>query len=100
MKIKVLGPAASFFFVGAWVLAANAAAQDSATLAKAKVEAEAKGYIFETSRDAIVAKAKKEGKLVVFSSQDAETIRAAADAFRKKYPFIDVKATEIAGTDT
>jgi ABC-type Fe3+ transport system substrate-binding protein len=69
-------------------------------LLKAKTEAETKGYIFETSHDVIVAKAKKEGKLVVFSSQDADPIRAAADAFRKKYPFIDVKATEIAGTDT
>ena len=68
-------------------------------LSKAKTEAETKGYIFETNHDAIVAKAKKEGKLVVFSSQDAEPIRAAADAFRKKYPFIDVKATEIGGTD-
>ena len=100
MKIKVLGPAASFFFLGAWVLAANAAAQSSATLSKAKAEAEAKGYIFETSRDAIVAKAKKEGKLVVFSSQEAEAIRGVTDAFRKKYPFIDVKTSEIAGTDT
>jgi len=37
-------------------------------LLKAKTEAETKGYIFETSHDVIVAKAKKEGKLVVFSS--------------------------------
>src|SRR5262245_9616112 len=92
--------AAILFFLGAWVFATTAAAQSSAVLLKGKTEAETKGYIFETSRDAIVAKAKKEGKLVVFSSQDAEPIRAAADAFRKKYPFIDVKATEIAGTDT
>ena len=100
MNIKILSPAAIFFFLGASIFATTAAAQGSAMLLKAKTEAETKGYIFETSRDAIVAKAKKEGKLVVFSSQDAETIRAAADAFRKKYPFIDVKATEIAGTDT
>ncbi len=100
MNIKILSAAAIFFFLGAWVFATTAAAQGSAMLLKAKTEAEAKGYIFETSRDAIVAKAKKEGKLVVFSSQDADTIRAAADAFRKKYPFIDLKATEIAGTDT
>ncbi len=100
MKIEIHGPAAIFFFLGAWIFAATAAAQSSAMLSKAKVEAEAKGYIFETSRDAIVAKAKNEGKLVVFSSQDAEAIRVVADAFRKKYPFIELKATEIAGTDT
>jgi iron(III) transport system substrate-binding protein len=86
--------------LGASALATTAAAQSSAALLKAKTEAETKGYIFETSRDAIVAKAKKEGKLIVFSSQDADPLRAVADAFRKKYPFIDVKATEIAGTDT
>ncbi len=83
MKIQIHGPAAIFFFLGAWVLAASAAAQSGAMLSKAKAEAEAKGYIFETSRDAIVAMAKKEGKLVVFSSQEADTIRAVAEAFRK-----------------
>jgi iron(III) transport system substrate-binding protein len=100
MKIRVLAQGAILFFLGAWVVATAAAAQSSAPLSKAKTEAETKGYIFETTHDAIVAKAKKEGKLVVFSSQDAETIRATADAFRKRYPFIDVKASEIAGTDT
>jgi len=100
MKVKVLGSAAIFCFLGAWLFSTTAAAQTSATLSKAKLEAETKGYIFETSRDAIVAKAKKEGKLVVFSSQEADAIGAVADAFRKKYPFIDVKGTEIAGTDT
>jgi iron(III) transport system substrate-binding protein len=100
MKVKVLGSATIFFFLGAWLFSTTAAAQSSATLSKAKVQAETKGYIFDTSRDAIVAKAKQEGKLVVFSSQEADAIRAVADAFRKKYPFIDVKGTEIAGTDT
>ncbi len=100
MKSKIHGPAAILFFLGAWVFAATAAAQGSAMLLKAKTEAETKGYIFEISHDVIVAKAKKEGKLVVFSSQDADAIRATADAFRKKYPFIDVRATEIAGTET
>jgi len=100
MKIRVLTQITICCFLGVWALDTTAAAQTNPGLLKAKTEAEAKGYIFETSRDAILAKAKKEGKLVVFSSQDAETIRAAADAFRKKYPFIDVKATEIAGTDT
>jgi iron(III) transport system substrate-binding protein len=100
MKRKTIALAPIFFFVGAWISAGAAAAQSGPSLLEAKTEAEKKGYLFETSRDAIVAKAKKEGKLVVFSSQDADTIRAATDAFRKKYPFIDVKASEIAGTDT
>jgi iron(III) transport system substrate-binding protein len=100
MKVKVLVPAAIFIFLGAWVFATTAAAQGSAMLSKAKKEADAKGYIFETSHDAIVAKAKKEGKVVVFSSQDADAIRATVEAFRKKYPFIEVDAKEIAGTDT
>jgi ABC-type Fe3+ transport system substrate-binding protein len=100
MEIRAFSQAAILFFVGTWVCSTTVVAQSSAALSKAKAEAETRGYIFETSRDAIIEKAKKEGKLVVFSSQDADTIRAAADAFRKKYPFIDVKATEIAGTDT
>jgi iron(III) transport system substrate-binding protein len=100
MKSKVLASATVFLCLGAWFLSTTAAAQSSAALSKAKAEAEAKGYVFETSRDAIVAKAKQEGRLVVYSSQDAEAMRAVADAFRKKYPFIEVKATEIAGTDT
>jgi iron(III) transport system substrate-binding protein len=100
MKSKIHGPAVIFFILGAWILAANAAAQSDQALSKAKAEAEAKGYIFESSRDAIVAKAKKEGKVVVFSSQDADAIRATVEAFRKKYPFIEVDAKEIAGTDT
>ena len=57
---------------GSSVMAASAAP----ALLKAKQEAEAKGYIFEINRDDIVAKAKKEGKLKVFSSLDAPTIKA------------------------
>ena len=37
---------------------------------------------------------------MVLSSQDAAAVDATAKAFRKKYPFIDVKASEIGGTDT
>ena len=89
------------FFVEAWVggFELNAMSHGG-DLKKAKREAESRGYIFETSHDAIVAKAKKEGRLVVFSSQDSNAINATAEVFRKKYPFIDVMATEIAGTET
>jgi hypothetical protein len=47
----------------------------------------------------IIANAKKEGKLRVMGSLDAQTLKALNDAFRKKYPFIDSNAQEIAGTD-
>ena len=46
MNIKILSPAAIFFFLGASIFATTAAAQGSAMLLKAKTEAETKGYIF------------------------------------------------------
>jgi len=78
---------------------ANAAAAGAA-LQKAKQEAESKGFIFEVSRDEIIAKAKKEGKLRVISSLEMENLKPVSEAFKKKYPFIDIRAEEIAGTDT
>jgi ABC-type glycerol-3-phosphate transport system substrate-binding protein len=69
-------------------------------LQKAKQESEAKGFIFETSRDEIIAKARKEGKLRVLTSLENESLKPVAEAFKKKYPFIDLRAEEIAGTDT
>jgi len=90
----------SVFMLASWIAITAAAAQPSAALQQAKKDAEAKGFIFAASHDEIVARAKKEGKLVVLSSQDAASIEATAKAFKKKYPFIDVKASEIGGTDT
>jgi ABC-type Fe3+ transport system substrate-binding protein len=65
------------------------AAQSSAALAKAKKEAETKGYTFETSRDEILARAKKEGSLRALLGFDIPTIKALRDGFTKKYPFIN-----------
>jgi iron(III) transport system substrate-binding protein len=76
------------------------AASASPAVAKAKREAEAKGYIFETSRDEIVAKAKKEGALRVLASSSPETLAPLAKAFRQKYPFIDARAQEITREDS
>lgn len=76
------------------------AATAPGALQKAKQDAEAKGFIFETSRNEIVAKARKEGKLRVITSLEMENLKPVADAFKKKYPFIDLRAEEIAGTDT
>ena len=80
-------------------LSLHAATAPSA-LQKAKQDAEAKGFIFETSHDEIVAKARKEGKLRVVTSLEMETLKPVSEAFKKKYPFIDLRAEEIAGTDT
>ena len=86
---------------GPWFLAASlfAAAAPNAALQKAKQAAEAKGYVFFTSRDEIVERAKKEGKLRVQSSQEPRAIKAMAEAFKKKYPFIDVRAEELIGLE-
>ena len=76
------------------------AASASPPLVKAKQEAEAKGYVFFSSHEEIVAQAKKEGKLHVLSSLEHEVLKAAAEAFRKKYPFINVRWEEVGGTET
>ena len=72
----------------------------SPALQKAKQESESKGFLFETSTDEIVAKAKKEGRLRVLTSLDIDALKLVADAFKKKYPFIDLRTEEIAGTDS
>jgi len=69
-------------------------------VAKAKRDAEAKGYIFESSRDEIVAKAKKEGTLRGLASSSPETLAPLVKAFRQKYPFIDARVNEITREDS
>jgi hypothetical protein len=92
---------AAFFIVGSWVetSAGQAASAPSTSLLKAKQEAEAKGYVFVTTHQEIVERAKKEGKLRVFSSQEPPAIKAMAAAFKQKYPFIDVRAEELIGME-
>jgi len=98
MKVKCLWVAA-FLFIS-WVEVSSAvAATPSAALLKAKQEAEARGYLFHTTHDEIVALAKKEGKLRVFASQEPPSIKAIASAFKQKYPFIDVQAQELIGME-
>jgi hypothetical protein len=98
MKAGYLWVAAFFFTLSVETLGALAATP-SASLLKAKQDAEARGYLFHTSRDEIVARAKKEGKLRVFSSQEPPAIKAMAAAFKQKYPFIDVQARELIGLE-
>ena len=90
---------ASFLLILGLPAAVLGAAAGSA-LQKAKQESEAKGFIFETSRDEIIAKAKKEGRLRVLTSLEIESLKPVSEAFKKKYPFIDLRAEEISGTDT
>jgi ABC-type Fe3+ transport system substrate-binding protein len=75
------------------------AAAPNPALAKARQEAEAKGYIFESSHDEVVAKAKKEGKLRVLSTMESAVIKAMRDAFKKKYPFIDLQVQELGSVE-
>ena len=92
--------AALFFITGSCFINPDAfAASPAPDLLKAKGEAEAKGFIFETSHDEIVAKAKKEGRLRTLSSLDPDTHKAMTESFKKKYPFIDVQMQEITGTE-
>ena len=76
-----------------------AASVGNPSLLKSKQAADAKGYIFLTTHDEIVAQAQKERKLHVLSSLDAQVLKASAEGFKKKYPFIDVRCEEVSGTE-
>ena len=85
-----------------WGLVPNSAALSASSsdlVAKAKQEAESKGYIFVSNRDEIVAKAKKEGRLRAITGLSTSAIKPMVEAFRKKYPFLEVHVEEIEGTE-
>jgi spermidine/putrescine-binding protein len=94
---SIIGFLCALQLLGTFGLAYGAAPAPG--LLKAKQEAEAKGYMFEGSRDEIIAKAKKEGRLRALSSLEGPTIKAMADAFRSEYPFLNVHVEELTGTD-
>jgi iron(III) transport system substrate-binding protein len=101
MKIDPCMRALLFFLLGSSVLTMNgSAAESSAALLKAKKDAEAKGFIFETSRDAIVAKAKQEGAVKVLSGLDPSVYPSIMEGFKKKYPFLKIDMLEITGPDS
>jgi iron(III) transport system substrate-binding protein len=101
MKIGSFRRVMLFLILGAFVLPqAATAAESSAALLKAKKDAESKGFIFETSRDEIVAKAKKEGTLKVLSGLDPSVYSSMMEGFKKKYPFLKVEMVEITGPDS
>ena len=95
--IRILG--AVLFSSLIWVSGVAAATANPA-LSKARQEAEAKGYIFVSHHDEIVAMAKKEGKIRVLTGLESDNIKPMADAFKKKYPFLDFYIKEISGTES
>jgi iron(III) transport system substrate-binding protein len=82
-----------------WLSSNLLAAAANPAVTKAKQDAEAKGYVFLASKDEIVANAKKEGNLRVLGSLDKASLNVLAEAFKKKYPFINARAEEINGTE-
>ena len=97
MKTTLIGLAAVFTALCLQTFDVLAAA--APPLLKAKQEAESRGYAFVTSFDEIVAQAKEGRELRILSAEDPNVIKATAEAFQKKYPFINVRAEGIEGTD-
>ncbi|MBI2987338.1 MAG: extracellular solute-binding protein [Deltaproteobacteria bacterium] len=94
---KIVGSFTLFVFL---ILAPTHADAASPTLQQAKKEAEAKGYIFFTTHDEIVAMAKKEGKLRVMTSLGNQNFKPLINGFKQKYPFItDIYIEDISGRD-
>ena len=89
-----------FLLILSMMTSTGDAADAASAVTKAKQEAEAGGYAFELSHDDIVSKAKREGRLRILTSLESEKLKPVAEAFRKKYPFIELRAEEIGGTDT
>jgi ABC-type Fe3+ transport system substrate-binding protein len=83
-------------FILLWSWLPGFAASGNSALLKARQEAESKGYVFFTNRDEILSKAKREGKLRVQASLGPE-LKATTEAFRKKYPFIDLDIEMLKG---
>ncbi len=75
-----------------WGSTAHAATADPGLI---KAKAEARGYVFDSSHEEILAKAKKEGALRGLLGFDAPTIKALREGFRKKYPFINTHFEEV-----
>ena len=101
MNVILMRAFTLIFLVGLLVLPAGGlAGEPGGVLLQAKKETEAKGFIFETSHDEIVAKAKKEGSLKVLSGSDPSIYPSMMESFKKKYPFMKIEMVEITGPDS
>jgi ABC-type Fe3+ transport system substrate-binding protein len=75
------------------------AASGASALDQAKADAAAKGMMFVTTHDEIVAKAKEEGSLRALLSFGKEVQKPIIDSFTKAYPFIKLELQETTGSD-
>jgi len=97
VRNMILHPVTILFLLLA--VAINAGA-DTASLLKAKKDAEAKGFVFVASHDEIVALSRKEGKLGVVTGLEAANFKPLISGFKQKYPFFsDIQIKEISGTE-
>jgi ABC-type Fe3+ transport system substrate-binding protein len=87
----------AFLLQGLWIAPGALAQSPSPALLKAKQEAQARSYIFETNRDEILANAKKEGRLRVLSGFESAVRSRMVSSFKRKYPFSDVEIDETGG---
>jgi ABC-type Fe3+ transport system substrate-binding protein len=87
------------FILVTWTVLETFAASAASNLLAAKQEADGKGYVFITNHDEVVNKAKREGKVRAIVNMDRFNLKATIAAFRKKYPFIEVDAQGVAGSD-
>jgi ABC-type glycerol-3-phosphate transport system substrate-binding protein len=100
MSARLFGRAVLFSaLVSLTILRSIYPASGNPELEKAKTNAQSLGYTFIGSHDEILAGAKREGKLRVLNTLDAETTNQLIKAFREKYPFISVEGQEVAGTE-
>ena len=100
MRAHLFGRAVLFFaLVSLTFLRSTYAASGNPQLERARTNAQNLGYTFIGSHDEILAGAKREGKLRVLNTLDAETTSLLIKAFREKYPFISVEGQELAGTE-
>jgi len=86
--------------IGSWftillllVFASTHSLAASAPVSQGNKEA-AKGYIFFTTHDEIVAEAQKEGKLAISSGLEPANYEPLVAAFKRRYPFITVVHVE------
>jgi len=101
MKVGLCTRVVAVVLLGCFGFATNgSAAESSGALLKAKKDAEAKGFVFETSHDAIVANAKKEGSIRVLSGLDPSVYSPMMAGYKKKYPFLKIDMVEITGPDS
>ena len=98
-KIRTATLIGSTFVLIPCICADALAASAGSALLKAKQEAESRGYVFLTNRDDIISKAKKEGKLRLVGANDS-ALPALTEAFKKKYPFLELRTETTRGADS